>query len=100
MPWPDQQPAKLSPVDALRLVRELAADSANVGLTQHCRARMHGRDITLRQILTCLQKGIITEGPAIDTYGNWKMNIYRATDGLTCTVAIAWPSRLIVITVF
>lgn len=45
MPWPDQQPAKLSPVDALRLVRELAADSANVGLTQHCRARMHGRRI-------------------------------------------------------
>jgi uncharacterized protein DUF4258 len=94
------QPDKLSSAEAIRLVRELASDSANVELTHHCRARMYARDITLRQILGCLQKGIITEGPAIDTYGNWKMNIYRAADGLTCSVAIGWPSRLIVITVF
>jgi len=100
MAWPDQQPAKLSRSDAIKLVRELAADSANVGLTHHCRERMQERDITLRQILNCLQKGTVTEGPAIDKYGNWKMDIYRAGDDLTCAVAIEWSSHLIVITVF
>jgi Domain of unknown function (DUF4258) len=100
MAWPEQQPAKLSPADAIRLVRELAADSGRVGLTHHCRQRMQERDITLRQILNCLQKGAITEGPAIDIYGNWKMDIYRRADDLTCAVAIQWRARLVVITVF
>jgi hypothetical protein len=47
-------------------------------------------------ILNCLLKGTISDGPAIDIYGNWKMDIYRAADDLTCAVAIEWRSRLIV----
>jgi hypothetical protein len=96
----DQRPDKLSRSDAIKLVRELAADSANVALTKHCRERMQERDVTLRQILDCLLKGIISDGPAIDINGNWKMDIYRAIYDLTCVVAIEWRSRLIVITVF
>jgi hypothetical protein len=100
MAWPDQQPDKFSRTDAMKLVRELAADSGNIGLTDHCRERMHERDITLRQILNCLQKGIVTDGPAIDIHGKWKMDIYRAADDLTCAVAIEWRSHVIVITAF
>ena len=100
MPWPDQQPAKLLPADALRLVRELAAESGNVGLTHHCRERMRERGVTFRQVLNCLQRGVIVGGPAVDIYGNWKMDVYRRADELTCAVAIEWRSRLIVITVF
>jgi hypothetical protein len=103
MAWPDQQPDKLSRADAIRLVRELAADSNNVILTDHCRRdSMHKRAITRRQVLDCLLKGTISEGPFQDLGhgGNWKMNIYRQSHDLTCTVAIAWRTHLIVITVF
>ena len=101
MAWPDKQPDRLSRADAIRLVRELAADSGNVGLTWHCREEsMPERDITMRQVLDCLRNGIITEGPVIDIKGNWKMNVYRQADDLTCAVAIEWRSRLIVITTF
>jgi hypothetical protein len=100
MAWPNKQPDRLSQADAIRLVRELAADSKNVGLSKHCRERMQERDITLRQILDCLLKGTISDGPTMDIYGNWKMDIYRAADDLTCAVAIEWRSHLIVITAF
>jgi hypothetical protein len=94
------QPTKLSRADATKIVRELAANSSNVGLTRHCSVRMQEREITLRQVLNCLLKGTISDGPAIDIHGNWKMDIYRAADDLTCAVAIEWRSQLIVITVF
>jgi hypothetical protein len=101
MTWPDQQPDKLSRADAIRLVRELAADSTNVALTKHCRDEsMPKRGITMRQVLDCLRKGVIVEGPAIDIHGNWKMDICRQADGLTCAVAIEWRARLIIITTF
>ena len=61
---------------------------------------MQERDITLRQILDCLLKGTISDGPTMDIYGNWKMDIYRAADDLTRAVAIEWRSHLIVITAF
>jgi hypothetical protein len=101
MSWPDQQPERLTRADALRLVRALAADSANVGLTKHCREEsMPDRGITMRQVLDCLRKGVIIEGPMIDVYGNWKMDIYRQADNLTCAVAIEWRTHLIIITVY
>jgi hypothetical protein len=101
MAWPNKQPDRLTRADAVRLMRQLAADSKNVGLTKHCREEsMPDRDITMRQVLDCLRLGFITEGPAIDIKGNWKMNVYRQADDLTCVVAIEWRTRLIVITTF
>jgi len=101
MTWPDRQPERLTRADAQRLVRELATDSSNVGLTKHCREEsMPDRGITLRQVLDCLRMGVITEGPALDVHGNWKMDIYRRTDNLLCAVAIEWKTRVIVITTY
>jgi hypothetical protein len=101
MTWPDQQPERLTRADAQRLVRALAADSANVELTKHCREESMPDDgITMRQVLDCLRMGIITEGPAIDIHGNWKMDIYRRVDNLLCAVAIEWRTHLIVITAY
>jgi hypothetical protein len=46
--------------------------------------------------------GIITEGPFINRYGNWQMNLTRQTAGeeITCSAAIEWATRIIVITTF
>jgi hypothetical protein len=101
MTCPDQQPKRLTRADAQRLVRELAADSGNVGLTKHCREEsMLTRSITMRQILDCLRMGVVTEGPALDVYGNWKMDIYRRADNLLCAVVIEWKTRVIVVTTY
>jgi hypothetical protein len=101
MAWPDEQPERLTRADAIALVRELAADSDRIILTDHCRIdSMPKRGIPIRAIIDCLRKGVITEGPALDIYGNWKMNIYRQTGDLTCAVAIKWRTHLLVITVF
>ncbi len=49
---------------ALRIIRTAAADSANVILTKHASAQMQKRKITMTQLLQCLRKGLISEGPA------------------------------------
>ena len=58
--------------------------------------------ITRIQIERCVRIGTITEGPFINRYGNWQMNLTRQTAGeqITCAVAIEWATRIIVITTF
>ena len=95
-------PVDLSDPEALRMVRELAADSDRIVTLEHCRRRMAQRHVTLMQVVLCLQKGTIAEGPRMNAHGNWQVNLYRHAAGeeLTCTVAIEWARRLLVITVF
>jgi hypothetical protein len=68
---PAQQPSKLSAPEALRVVRLLAADTANIVVHPH--GRKHWK-ITRRQIELCVQKGIISEGPFVNQHGNWQLN--------------------------
>lgn len=51
---------------------------------------MDERRITRRQVELCLQKGTITEGPFMNSRGNWQVNMYRHAAGeeVTCTVII------------
>jgi hypothetical protein len=99
---PPDQPDALSEPDALAVVHLLAADTDNIVVISHGRKRGRQRGITRRQIELCVQKGTITEGPFVNRYGNWQMNLYRHAAGeeITCVVAIDWPSKLIVISVF
>jgi len=53
-------------------------------------------------MMICLQKGVVTEGPAPNTRGHWQVNVSRLAAGeeMTCTVVIEWDERLVVRTVF
>ena len=92
----------LNDADALKLVRMLAADSDNIVVIKHAKKRRMQRMITRPQIERCVQKGTITEGPFINGFGNWQMNLTRNTAGeqITCVVAIDWATRILVITTF
>jgi hypothetical protein len=86
----------------LRLVRMIAADSNKIVVIKHAKKRRMQRFITRPQIERCVQKGTITEGPFINGFGNWQMNLTRHTAGeqITCVVAIDWATRILVITTF
>lgn len=90
---------------ARRLVQKLAADSARVYITAHAANRLKERGITRPQVLECLRKGRITEGPALGTRGHWEMRFERQWCGEVVKVvaALHWdPDRrkdVVVITV-
>jgi hypothetical protein len=98
----DKIPVKLSKHEALMLVRRVAQDSKNVFVSPHARGRQKKHGITRRQLMTCLAKGVITEGPFLNKYGNWQVNVSRLAAGeqITCTVAIEWQDQLVVVTVY
>lgn len=93
---------RVNDATALKLLREIAQDSGNVILTTHARLRMRQRKVTPVQIITCLQRGIVSEPVALDMHGNWKLTVTHRVAGkdLNVAVAIDVPSRAIVITVF
>jgi Domain of unknown function (DUF4258) len=80
----------LKSADALRIVRRLAQDSSAVFITDHASKRMVQRKVTRVQVIECLLKGVITEGPALDIKGSWKFTISRAVcgDALSAVVAL------------
>ncbi len=98
-------PFRLSGPMALRLIREIAADSSRVVITVHARKRMLQRHISRPQVLECLLKGQLSEGPALDIHGNWTCTLRwrHAGDYIRVAVAIkqdaASVRKVIVITV-
>ena len=95
-------PLRMNDANALRLLREIAADSAKVIFTAHARQRMRQRKVTPVQVIECLMRGGITEHVALDPYGLWKLTVSQRVAGkdLAVAVAIDLPRRAIVITVF
>lgn len=102
------RPAKLIDLSshlALRIIRKAAADSANVFLTNHASVQMRKRNITMTQVLGCLRKGRISEGPAKDVMkGGWKCTVehYTAGEQIGASVGIEslQSTSVTVITVF
>lgn len=72
-------PMRMSDQAALKLLREIAGDSASVIFTKHAR-----------------------EPVALDQHGNWKLTVTHRVAGVELHVAVAIdvPVRAIVITVF
>lgn len=93
---------RMNDATALKVLREIAQDSAQVIFTQHARKRMRQRKVSPVQVLTCLNRGIVSEPVALDAYGNWKLTVTHRVAGkdLDVAVAIDVPKRAIVITVF
>lgn len=93
----------LSRPEAQRILRE-AAEGSRVGFEEaHCRKRMIERGVTEEDVLKCLMLGRITEGPALNPRGNWKMTVHRFAAGeeLDVVAVIEVPDDgVIVVTVF
>jgi hypothetical protein len=91
---------------AQKIIRELSQDSANVFLIDHAKKSMKKRYITLTQIIQCLSKGNITEGPYQDIgSGNWRVRMEYYTAGQCIKVVAELMTndnneKIIVITTF
>lgn len=99
---PPVQPKRLSGADAIKVIRTLAADTDNIVTLPYGSKRAKQRKVTRRQMELCVQKGTITEGPFLNAFGNWQMNLFRHAAGeqITCVVAIEWATRVLVINTF
>lgn len=99
---PERQPDRLNEADALKLVRLLAVDSANIVVIPYGKRRTKQRKITRPQIEKCIRLGTIQEGPFLNKHGNWQFNLFRHAAGeqVTCVVAIDWATRVLVINAF
>lgn len=98
----DEQPNKLSAADALRVIRALAMDSGNIVLIPYGEKRAKQRKVERRAIERCVQMGTVTEGPFLNQFGQWQVNLFRHAAGeeLTCVVGIEWIKKVIVINTF
>ena len=98
----DPVPLRMNDATALKVLREIAADSARVVFTHHALQRMRQRKVSTAQVLACLQRGIVAEPVALDLHGNWKLTVTHRAAGMDLNVAVAIdpPKRAIVITVF
>lgn len=96
-----------SPLDmAVDKIRKLAADSANVYFVGHASSRMEERGIVQTQVIECLQRGTVVEGPVWDSYqqSGWKvtMDLFCAGKslGVAAKLVEKGDSHIIVITAF
>ncbi len=99
---PEPVSLRMNDASALKLLREIAADSARVIFTHHARQRMRQRKVSPVQVIACPQRGVVREPVALDLHGNWKLTVSHRVAGkdLDVAVAIDVPNRAIVITVF
>lgn len=98
-------PFNLTEPEALALLRDCARDESKLFISQHARERMQERHITRKQVLACMEKGRISEGPYRDIKGDWKCNVehYTAGNVITAAVAIKYNEngeRIVIVTVF
>ena len=86
----------LTKAAAEKLLRELALDSSKVVFSKHANGRGNQRKISHLQILECLRKGRIIEGPAKAIKGNWELKVTYLSAGepINVVAALDWQSGL------
>ena len=82
-------PQSLAKREALVVIRAAAVDSGRIGWSNHARARMEERDVTVRQALDTLRNGRIVSGPTLDEYGEWRVTLWKRSAGKPTRVAVA-----------
>lgn len=97
----DPTPLRMNDANALKLLREIVAESGNVFFTSHATKRMVQRSVTRPMVIECLRHGTTDEPVALDAHGNWKMTIWKRVAGkdVRVSVALDLPNRAVVITV-
>lgn len=83
-------PFPLPKKKALELIRELSQGSDRIFYSKHARLRMTEREISMPDVMDCLAKGQITEGPYKAPGGDWRFTIswFRAGSPLQVVGAI------------
>jgi len=83
-------------------VAKIACDTSNIAYTAHAQEMMEARNITTTHIVNTLRRGIVSEDPHVSIAGDWKMNFRYVSAGMVIvvTVAIDWPSQLVIVTAF
>jgi len=89
----------------LRIIREIAEDTARVMFSRHAKDRMKERGFTSRQVYACLRRGVIYEPVHQDVRGDHKCTLRHlcAGDDVRVAVALKRNSRsewIAVLTVF
>ena len=82
-------PLRLNDANALRIIRTLSVESANVYMLSHAKLRMQQRNITLKQVLCCLRSGFIYERVHLDIKGDWRLTMRHTVAGDDIKVAAA-----------
>lgn len=81
----------MDPGRARELLSRVAdGDTGRIIWTEHARERMRDRDITTSQVMRCIRHGKITEGPAPEMKGDWRMtlDVLAAGDPLRVVVVL------------
>lgn len=81
-------PLKLNDANMLKLVRDIAKNTANVAIEPHAKKRMKERKITLAQVYDCLRMGVVSEPAHLNIRGNWQCTVQRRNAGDEVRVAV------------
>lgn len=83
-------PFPLPKKKALEIIRELSEVSERIFYSPHAKVRMIERGVTMPDVMDCLGKGQITEGPFQQPGGDWRFTIswFRAGSPLQVVGAI------------
>lgn len=83
-------PFPLPKKKALEIIRELSQGSERIFYSTHARLRMTEREISMPDVMDCLVKGQITDGPYRAPGGDWRFTIswFRAGSPLQVVGAI------------
>ncbi len=85
----DILPMPLSPDAALRMIRDIAADSANVVIPDPPEAGEWESTVNYLQVLRCLTDGAIAGTPSLDALGNWECTLRRFSAGIEVAITVA-----------
>jgi Domain of unknown function (DUF4258) len=67
-------PKQVPQADSLPLIRRFAEES-RVAASPHAKKQMARRRISITQACCVLQKGIVTEGPFLNSFGHWQVTV-------------------------
>lgn len=85
----DILPYPLTRTKALEIIRELSCVSSRQFYTHHAKERMRERGFTTSDVLDCLQKGRINEGPFQAANGSWQFTMIWFRAGAQIQVVAA-----------
>ena len=86
-------PLPLNDANFLKLLRVTAAVSSNIVIVSHAKTRMRERQISMGQVVKCLQKGTISESAHLTPFGDWKAVVSHRNAGDNIHVAVAIEQR-------
>lgn len=79
-----------SDIDHCALHIKMCLGRSDVDFEQpHFRERLQDRDITMRQVLSTLQKGKIVDGPKRDVHNDFRVKMKRYVAGRKIQVVVA-----------